>query len=430
MKKVLILTYYWPPSGGPGVQRILHFCKYLPQFGWEPIVLTVAEGEYPERDETLLQQISPSLKVVKTKSLEPFGLYRQVLGKSKEEKITTFVLTESSKGSLLKRLSAFIRANIFIPDARIGWYPFAVKKGLDIIKKEKIDLLFSTSPPNSVNVIAQKLAEKSKIKWVADYRDPWTDVFYYHQLKRTKWASALDRKKEQQALQKARSVITVSPEIVRLFQSKASNNYFVIPNGFDEDDFKRDYSLLNNGVFRIVHTGHLAGNQNPVGLWQALADLVNNTTFSKSLQLLFCGRVHEDIYKSLKHYKLDKYCTFQNYKPHDKIVDILKSASLLYFVIPTCSYSKGILTSKLFDYLGATRPILGIGPADGDAAAILKETQAGEMFDNKNSESIRHYILKLFEKKHVYQGNNTVIQKYTRKNQTKQLADIFNTLVQ
>ncbi len=433
MKKVLVITYYWPPSGGPGVQRILKFVQYLPQYGWQPVVLTVQQGEYPELDASLQAHVAPDLELYRTRTAEPYALYRLFVTRGKSGKIPTFVLTEQNNQNVLSKMAATIRGNLFIPDAKIGWIPFAVHKALNIISKNEIQLIFSTSPPQSVNLIAGKVSGKSGICWIADMRDPWTDIFYYHQLKRFRWARKLDLHLEKTILSTASAIVTVSPHLKEVIEKKIPVAFRVIPNGFDEADFTESVTRAPSEHFRILHTGHLAGNQNPESLWKVLYSLcTENEKFREAVQLEFYGSIHSQIIRSLQGYKLTEYARFNPYVSHDKIVEVMRDASLLYFVIPECSYSKGILTSKLFDYIGARRPVLGIGPPDGDAASILNEVGFGGVCDYDDERGIKKRILELFrlwqEKGFTAVSPSDSYLKYSRRYQTEQLAAIFNEI--
>ncbi len=424
---ILIITYYWPPAGGPGIQRVLKFAKYLPEFGCRPVILTVAHGEYPATDESLMNEVPSSLPVYKTASLEPFALYRNLTGK-KSTAIPTFVLTESTDQSLVQKAAAFLRANIFIPDARIGWKPFAVRQGRKIIRDEKIDIIFSTGPPMSTHLIGQALAKKTHLPWVADFRDPWTDVFYYHSLKRTRWALAIDKSLEHSVLKNADAVVSVSPSIIRSFRDKEENNYHVIANGYDEQEFGPVQPLPDDGKIHFVHAGHLAGNQNPIVLWKALQNVLQkHSDFNQRFQLDFYGSVHSGIAHSIRNYGLERYTVWHGYKSHQHIIAAYKSAGALFFVVPQCASSKGILTSKLFDYLGAGRPIVGIGPTDGDAAAILSETDAGIMFDYDETQALTKHLEHILNDRTSQHSSQT--EKYTRRALTARLATIVKELI-
>lgn len=427
MKTVLIITYYWPPAGGPGVQRVLKFAKYLPDYGWRPIILTVENGEYPAIDESLAKDIPNDLVVHKTASLEVFSLYRKMTGKKTNEKISTFVLTEDSQAGLIKRFASYIRGNFLIPDARIGWRPFAIREGMRIINRNKVDLIFSTAPPMSTHLVAKMLAKKNGLPWAADFRDPWTEVFYYHNLKRSKAAIALDERLEKSVLTCAQAVITVSPFIQNLFKKKAVNKFNIICNGYDTEDFQDIEPLADDGNFHVVHAGHLAVNQNPEGLWAALKNLVEkNDIFRQKLRIDFYGSIHSQIHESLFSAGLRPHTNLHDYVAHDELVAIMKRASLLFFVIPVTHYAKGILTSKLFDYMGANRPILGIGPEDGDAAAIVKSSKCGILVDASDGLKIARFIKSLYHNTIQFDDAQTI--SYTRQSQAKSLADIFDSI--
>lgn len=424
MKTVLILTYYWPPAGGPGVQRVLKFAKYLPHFGWRPIVLTVKNGEYPAVDETLLHDVPDDLHVHRTASLEPFALYRKLTGKTSDDRIATFVLTEENS-STSHRLATFIRGNLFIPDARIGWKPFAQRAAVELMRDHDIDLIFSTAPPMSTHLIAKTVAQKTGRPWVADFRDPWIDVFYYHSLKRGKLAVSIDKRLEALVLQSANAIVTVSPTLADLLEKKANTQCYVIPNGYDVEDFQDIPPLPDDGKLHIVHAGHLAVNQNPTRLWEALHKRFQTNDSADRVQIDFYGSIHANIRRSLEEFGLLQHCVFHGYIPHNELVAVMKRAALLFFVVPETSYAKGIPTSKLFDYMGAGRPILGIGPEDGDAAEFLKTAQAGRVLDT--SENILSFLKTVFNDDSPYTAASQT-ESFTRKHLTSELADLFSQL--
>jgi hypothetical protein len=281
MKKVLIITYYWPPAGGPGVQRILKFAKYLPDFGWQPIILTVKNGEYPAIDESLINEIPNNCRVFKTNSIEPNNLYKKLIGIKSNQNIPVAVLAEKHQ-SLKKKIANRIRLNLFIPDAKIGWKPFAVKKSKQIINEFNPDLIFSSSPPPTVHLIAKSLKKYSNLKWVADLRDPWTDIYYYHNLKKSKISTRLDKNLELSVFKSADLLCTVSKDLANIFAGKKPGlDIKIITNGFDPDDLP-DISLKEKyKKFTIAYAGKLNVQQNPNNLWQVLQKLINtNKQFS------------------------------------------------------------------------------------------------------------------------------------------------------
>ena len=350
-RKVLVITYYWPPAGGPGVQRVLKFVKYLPEFGWRPIVLTVKKGEFPALDETLLQDIPVDCLVHKTNSFEPNLLYKKFIGLNDGESIPVAVLAEKKPG-WKKRLSNWLRLTFFVPDAKIGWMPYAVKAGTDIIKKEKPDLILSSSPPPTVHLIARGLAKRHKLKWVADFRDPWTGIHYYQRQSRFVLSERFDHDLEQQVLQDADQIITVSKSVERELQRKmAPRRCTVIYNGFDADDFKNLVAPRQSDKFTLAYTGSFKANQNPDDLWAALQDLARNDDFKTHFKLHLTGNVHEAIKDSLERYQLSQYVMLEKYVPHTQAISNMRNSAALLFIIPDAPDNKGILTGKLFEYL-------------------------------------------------------------------------------
>jgi len=431
MKKVLIITYYWPPAGGPGIQRILKFAKYLPEFGWEPIILTVKNGEYPAIDESLLNEIPENCKVYATNSIEPNNLYRKLIGLKSNQKIPIAVLAEKNINRK-KKVANWIRLNLFIPDAKIFWKPFAIKMGRQIINELKPDLIFSSSPPPTVHLIAKSLKKHSGIKWVADLRDPWTDIYYYDNLKKNKISTRLDKQFELSVLNKADELCTVSQDLVNIFKSKNNKlNIEIITNGFDPDDFSDLPQQDKFKKFTIAYAGKLNNQQNPVNLWKALQKLTNDfKDFSNDLQLVFMGNFVDEIHNSIKNYNLSSFFVDKGYVTHQTALENLLKSHVKLLLIPNTDKNKGIITGKLFEYLSTGRFVLGIGAKGGDAEKILNKTDSGKVFDYTNN--LENIILKLYDSwknKSEIKIDKSNIEQYSRKNLTKKLATIFDQTV-
>jgi len=432
MKKVLIITYYWPPAGGPGVQRVLKFAKYLPEFGWQPIILTVKNGEYPAHDESLFSDIPKECKVYKTPAIEPFSLYKKFTGMSSDEAIPVAALTEQ-KISWKKKLAHWIRLNLFIPDAKIGWIPFAVKAGKHIIENEKPDIIFSSSPPPTVHLIAQKLAKWSRIKWVADFRDPWTEIYHQDLIKKNKFAHYIDQKLEKKILTNASRISTVSMHIADSFKKKLIRfkKFFVIANGYDDADFISN-TVNKFDKFTIAYAGKINHQQNPEVLWKICAEIINkNNEFRNNFNILLMGNITQSVHSSLRNNNLSKYTTYLGYVEHKKALEMLKRSTLLLLLIPNTRKNKGIVTGKLFEYLAMNNFILGFGPPDGDAAHILNTTGTGKMFEYSDGEVVQNLISDLFKK---WKKNTSIplnshnITQFSRKNLTKKLVHTFKNL--
>jgi len=437
MKKVLIITYYWPPAGGPGVQRVLKFVKYLPELGWQPLVLTVKKGEYPAIDETLAKNIPPECKVFKTNIFEPSDLYKRFLGMDVKAKIPTAVLADNNPG-LKKQIANLIRLNFFIPDAKIGWKKFAVEDGLKIIETEKPDLIFSSSPPPTVHLIAKKLAAKTNLKWVADFRDPWTDIHYYEKQPRLFFAKYLDRKYERQVLDKADKVTCISRLDIELdFGKKTDVSKCVnIPNGYDEEDFS-DIKLENTQTeqFTLLHLGAVNKERNPVKLFYAVKSLVEQEIINNNnFRIIFIGKVEQDIHDTIKKIGIMNVVEFINYLPHHKALSFAaEKATALLLLVTQSQKNRRILPGKTFEYMRFGKPVIVLGPEDGEVARIISETDTGIVIDYLNEDKIKDTLEKLLlqwkEKKTSYKSNMNKVEKYSRKKLTKQLVNVFEEII-
>ncbi|MBK8944735.1 MAG: glycosyltransferase family 4 protein [Ignavibacteriae bacterium] len=426
MKKVLIITYYWPPAGGAGVQRVLKFAKYLPQFGWTPIILTVENPDCPVIDETLLNDIPTECKVYKTKSIEPFELYKTLTGKSKNYKIPSDVITKSTNLSLTEKISKWLRINLFIPDAKIGWKYFAVKEGLKIIRKEKVDLIFSTSPPHTVQLIANKLAKFTKLKWVADFRDPWMEIVHYQNLQRNFFTKLIDQNLEKKVLKNADSIITISDDIVDLFKSKiGEKKYFVIPNGFDETDFHKTEKVKNN-IFTIAYTGVITKTRVPFVFLSALKKFINEDDIT-NIKFIIAGKTCSEFSNEVRKLNLENYVKEKGFLPHHESTNILQNADVLLLIIDDVPNNKGFLTGKIFEYLGSKKPIYAVGPIDGNANEIIVKSDCGKMVDYKDEKNTYNLLKEMYDN---WQNNSFNykynVEEYSRKNLTKKLSQIFD----
>ena len=427
MKKVLIVTYYWPPAGGPGVQRVLKFVKYLPQFGWEPIILTVENGEYPAIDESLEKDIPKRLKVYKVKSWEPFNLYKKVSGK--KGNITTDVWNKSKNESFKSKVFRWIRANFFIPDARCGFINSVKKEGLKIVKIEKPDLIFSSSPPHSVQLGAKELAKKTGIKWIADFRDPWTDGFWQKDLPRFKFIEQLDERLERSILINADHIISVSEPIVESFNQKSENNYSVIPNGYDEEDFNNLPEKYESKKFKITYAGSLRESQIPYKLFDAIGLLAEKNKIS-DIEITFFGSVHKDALEYIKKLKLENLVEIKEYIPHRQLLSEINSSDVVLLLIPNTKDNKGILTGKIFEYLRSENFILGFGPVDGSASEILRKTGSGKMLSyEENPEDEIFNLYSKWSRGEVLLPHRKNIEDFSRENLTAKLAQVFDSLI-
>lgn len=433
MKKVLILTYYWPPSGGAGVQRWLKFVKYLKDFGWEPIVYTAENGEIPEVDLSLEKDIPKNTIVLKTPIWEPYSAYKALIGQKKNEKINAAFLNESKKKSPLNNLAIWIRGNFFIPDARKFWIKPSVRFLSDYLLQNKIDAIISSGPPHSMHLIAKELKSKfPQLKWVADFRDPWTNIDFYKDLKLTAWADSKHKRLEKEVLAQSDCVISIgqsmSDELMFINNNKTQDAKFkVITNGYDEDDLIKT-QVEKDKKFSISHIGTLVKTRNPEGLWKVLKELITeNESFKNQLEIKLVGKLDIVVKDSIEAYGLSSFVRKIDYLPHDKVIEEQQRSKVNLLLVNQTQNAKGILTGKFFEYLSAGAPILAIGPTDGDLADILKETKAGYISDFDDLKSLKKNILTLFESQ-VLLRNEAKIKDYSRKNLTKKLSEILNEL--
>lgn len=430
-KKVLIITYYWPPTGGAGVQRWLKFSKYFRDFGWEPVIYTPLNPDFPINDETLLKDIPPNTTVLKTAITEPYDIYRKIMGKKKTETVNQGFLSEGKENKWLQSLMIWVRGNFFIPDARKFWIKPSVSYLSDYIQKNKIDAVISTGPPHSMHLIALGLKLKHHIPWIADFRDPWTQIDFYDQLKLTAMADKKHKKLERSVLTNANKVVTVSKSWGKDLEKLGGREVNVITNGFDADDFPVNEGNTLLPGFLMHHIGALNKDRNPHVLWKALGDICKeNTEFKNDLKLKFTGKTDAAVFESLKQHDLMSNAEKTDYMPHSEVVKLLLKSPVLLLPLNDTPNVSGIVPGKLFEYLAAKRPIFSIGDINGDTAAIIKETNTGTMVSFKNYEGTKAAVLELYRKYKTNQLiiNSASIDKYSRKNCAAEYTQLLNSI--
>ena len=448
LKKVLIISYYFPPSGGPGVQRVLKFTKYLPGFGWQPIILTVKDGDFPARDETLLAEVPEDVKVFRTDIFEPYDYYRRLTGKSKGTAVDVNNIEKSGKKKLSDRAAEFIRATFFIPDARRYWKKYAVKEGKKIIDTEKPDIIFSSSPPYTCALIAMELkkyAEKKygrKVTWVSDFRDAWTD--YLTTPKRWFIPKKIDRHLEKTTLDKANIVTIVSSGMQDDFNRKyplvsGKTNYVLLRNGYDPDDYKNAaLPAKKNDRFTIVYTGSMYGKRNPYYLLDSVTELVKDGKVSiDKIRFIFVGRLSGDIQSYIQNSPLNSAIEQVSYVPHSESIDYLMKADAMLLLIDEDKYSGMILSGKVFEYLGAAvisgKPVFAVA-GSGEARNLIEETRAGVVIPHNEPETLKLEYLKLYNgflnNNSTFLPDKSAIIKYERKLLAEKLSSVFNSAIQ
>ncbi|CAM1349026.1 glycosyltransferase family 4 protein [Tenacibaculum crassostreae] len=423
--KVLIITYYWVPAGGSGVQRWLKFVKYLRDFNIEPVVFTVDAPNYPIIDTSLKKDIPKGIEVVKNFIWEPNDLLSVI--KKKETKTSAGFL--DANPSFFGRVMHYIRANYFIPDARKFWIKPSVNKLKKHLKENSIDAIITTGPPHSLHLIGLQLKKELRIKWIADFRDPWTDIDYFHQLPLTKKAKSKHHQLEQEVLQCADATLVVGKTMKKNYE-KFSNNIHVVTNGFDSEVDKKLNVKLDE-KFSITHIGLMNADRNPKILWEALSELSNeNTDFAADLEIKLIGKIANEVEEELSKFKFQNIIKI-SYVPHSEVQEYQKTSQVLLLAVNNVPSAKGIITGKIFEYLQAKRPILAIGPKDGDLAEILAKTNAGVIVDFDDKKQLKKEIMRLYAdyKKGNLRVDSNNIEQYHRKKLTEQLSIILKQVV-
>lgn len=430
MEKILFITYYWPPSGGAGVQRSLKFVKYLPEFGIEPIVLTVdpSKATYPLLDESLTAELPADLRVLKTNSFEALQVLASLKGK---ENLPYGGFARSGKEKFYQKILRFIRGNFFIPDARKGWVNYAFKTAVEVIRQEEIKTVVISSPPHSSQLIGIKLKSIfPQLRWIADLRDPWTDIYYYKDLLHTVWASRKDAKLEKTVLENCDAVLCVSESIRQLFLQKSDKltpeKIVVLPNGFDESDFF-EKNIPKSNQFTFTYVGTMADSYNPDALLEALARFIERHPELR-VKVKFVGSVSAKVHDWIQRNSFDQLVEVTGHVSHAEAIRCMQQANVLLLVIPDVQNAEGILTGKLFEYLAAQRPILALGPADGDAAGILDACASGKMFERDAFLEMDQWLELLYSgyvSGKQWVTNQDKIRNYSRKTLSRLLSEVI-----
>ncbi|WP_210151139.1 glycosyl transferase family 1 [Chryseobacterium scophthalmum] len=427
-KKILIITYYWPPAGGPGVQRWLKFAKYLPEFGWKPIIYTPENPSYPLLDESLMKDVPEDLEIVRTKIWEPYRLAEKLNKSNKKFKAGQFDV--GSNQSWKSKLSIWVRGNFFIPDARVFWVNPSTQFLEQYLKINNIETVVTSGPPHSMHLIGLNLKKKfPDLKWVADFRDPWTEISYYKHLKLTNRSDKKHRQLESEVFKNADITLATSYTDAENFRKNGANA-FCITNGFDETDSNPQTLQPSNSPtqFTLSYIGVLEQLRNPENLWKALDNLVKtNSDFAENFNLKFVGRIDDKILEVIERSSLKDHIQNLGYVSHDKAVDEMAKSSLLLITNFPNDSSKGIIPGKIFEYLATGKQIISFGPNEADVAKILDETKAGKHFGYNDSKEIEDFILEKFElwKNGNLLENTQNIEQFSRKNLTKQLSEIL-----
>ncbi|MDC7998216.1 glycosyltransferase [Gilvibacter sediminis] len=426
--KVLVITYYWPPAGGPGVQRWLKFCTYLPENGVEPTVYIPENPTYPIVDEALSKEVPKDIRVLKHPIWEPYGLGKR-LGKKSTKTLSKGIIDENP--SLLKKLMLFIRGNFFIPDARKAWVKPSVNYLKDHLTEQHYDVIITTGPPHSVHLIGKQLKEDLAIPWLADFRDPWTTIGYHKSLRLLPWNAKKHKNLEAAVLNTADQILVTSPSTKKEFEGITQQPIAVITNGYDTSNKPLKQPELDT-QFSISHIGSLLAKRNPEPLWKLLGEFCKaHDTFKKDLKLVFAGVVAEEVKSSLSQYGLLEQAEFKGYVDHTEAIALQHQSQLLLLLEINAPETRAILPGKLFEYMMARRPILAIGPKGSDIKALVEESGSGAFFNYEqlHEDYLGAYVLNAYQsyKNKALTLEKNAIDQFDRKVLTEQLATVLKS---
>lgn len=407
------MTYYWPPSGGSGVQRWVYFCHYLKKMGWEPIVITVApeKASYPQTDLSLTALVK-DIKRIRTYTREPLRWYSRFIGSG------NIPQGEVPQKNGIQKIAAFIRGNFFIPDARKGWIPFAQAALKTVLEEEKPAWVVSTGPPHSAHLAVLPLKKKYSFQWLVDLRDPWTEVFYNQQLYRLPSAQRKDKAFEKQVLQAADTILTtVGGEFHKQLLHQAPKQRFVaLANGYDAEKFKALNRQPHAQEFHLVYTGLLTRNQS----YPALIHALQQVKSSLPIRLSLAGQIEADILaeitEGLPHCTVD----YKGYLSHDQALQLMHTADVLVNFIFKGAYSQ-MVSGKLLEYMATGVPILSLGDPLSEAAALIHKGSAAKMLEATNTDGIRTFLEKALAQKGVWTNSVPSLEDWSREGITKQL---------
>lgn len=422
-KKLLIITYYWPPAGGPGVQRWLKFVKYLPDFNVQPIVYIPENPTYPIIDNGLQSEVSDKAIILKNKIKEPYGL-ASFFGKNKTKKISSGIIPNQKKQSFLEKTLLWVRGNIFIPDARFLWVKPSVNYLKKYIEENQIDTIVTSGPPHSLHLIGLQLKKDLNVKWFADFRDPWTTIGYHKALKLSSYADRKHKALEKEVLNSADTIIVTSKTTKTEFQAITTKPIEVITNGYDVEKVTKQPL---DEKFTLAHIGSFLSDRNPKILWQALQELtLENSDFRRDFQLKLLGATSQEVLDTISEFQLGDYVLNLGYVSHQEAVEHQRKSQVLLLIEINSEDTKSIIPGKVFEYIVSERPIIAIGPKDSDFAEIITSTNTGVFFTYDEKEKLKSVLLKYYE---LYKNGDLKVhavglQQYSRKNLTEKLVSL------
>ncbi len=426
-KKILIITYYWPPAGGPGVQRWLKFVKYLPDFGIQPVVYIPENPTYPIVDENLVKEVSDKAIILKHKIFEPYQL-ASFFSKNKTKKISSGIIPNQKKQSFLDKSFLWIRGNLFIPDARVFWVKPSVSFLEKYIQDNNIDTIITSGPPHSLHLIGLELKQKLNVKWFADFRDPWTTIGYHKSLRLSNYAAKKHKSLEHQVLNTADTIIVTSKTTKTEFEAITSKPIAVITNGYDDENVGEQ---ILDSKFSLAHIGSFLSERNPMILWESLVELIKEIPdFKSHLEIKLIGAVSQEVLETISQFGLNSYLNNLGYVSHAEAIAHQRKSQVLLLIEIDSEDTKSIIPGKLFEYMVSNRPIIAIGPKDSDFAEIITTTNTGVFLDYSEKMRLKSVILDFYNQflQGKLQSYGVGLQKYSRKSLTGELVELLNKM--
>lgn len=428
MKKVVIIAYYWPPAGGPGVQRWLKFVKYLPDYGIEPIVFVPENPSYPIIDTQLLDEVPQGVTVLKQKIVEPYNI-ASLFSKKNIQKISSGIIPNKRKQTWIQKTLLWIRGNFFIPDARVLWVNPSVKYLKSYLQQHQIETIITTGPPHSLHLIGLALKKQmAELQWIADFRDPWTSIGYHKELLLTISSQEKHKRQEKEVLQTADAILVTSPSTQKEFSQLTTKPIEVITNGYDIEKIAK--KPLDT-EFTLAHIGSLLSERNPRILWKALAELIKeHSDFKQDFKLKLIGKISQEVLATLEEFKLKGFVQNLGYVSHNEALMHQRTSQVLLLIEIDSEVTKSIIPGKLFEYMVSERPILAIGPEESDFEQILKTTNTGSFFKYDEKEALKDKIWEfyLLYKQQQLKVFAVGLQQYSRKKLTEKLANCIDKL--
>ncbi|MEL6811281.1 MAG: glycosyltransferase family 4 protein [Bacteroidota bacterium] len=426
-KRVLLICYYWPPAGGPGVQRWLKFVKYFREFGVDPVVFVPENPHYPMIDESFAAEVPSEVEILKLPIKEPYR-FATWFSRKKTKAMSSGIISEKNP-SLLEKLLLFVRGNLFIPDARIGWVKPAVAYLKKYLDDSDIQTVITTGPPHSLHLIGKRLQADLGLQWIADFRDPWTTIHYHRSLRLTRASREKHKRMEREVLTLADAIVVTSPNTKKEFSEITNTPITVITNGFDASEI---FERVPDDTFTLVHVGSLLSNRNPIPLWKVLSELcTERTDFKDALSIKLVGAVGDEIKESLQEFELKELASIPGYVSHSEALKIQQNAQVLLLIEMDRPETAAIIPGKLFEYLKARRPIIAMGPEGSDISAIIEETESGRFFGYRDEKILKEQILSYFHSyltHNLNEGSRGAIEKYSRRELTGRMAQLIKNL--